>query len=62
MSLKTSIYEIKVARIRLENNKKKKEKKRKTLKLDKFGQRWKNCPYQFGKQKQKKKKEKERLV
>ena len=46
----------------MENNKKKKEKKRKTLKLDKFGQRWKNCPYQFGKQKQKKKKEKERLV
>ena len=61
MSLKTSIYEIKVARISVENNKKK-EKKRKTLKLDKFGQRWKNCPYQFGKQKQKKKKEKERLV
>ena len=42
----------------MENNKKKKEKKRKTLKLDKFGQRWKNCPYQFGKQKQKKKERK----
>ena len=62
MSLKTSIYEIKVARIRLENNKKKR-KKEKDFEIGQVRTTLEELPVSVWKTKtKKKKKEKERLV